>query len=59
MPHGAVIFIYCLTLALGISAIMVSNDKAIEAYLTLSQAVIIFGVIATLMVVGKRRNEPG
>ena len=57
LPFGAVIFIYFITLSLGISAIMVSNDQAFEAVLTLSQASIIFGVIATLIVVGKRRRS--
>ncbi|MDD5730522.1 MAG: MraY family glycosyltransferase [Candidatus Omnitrophica bacterium] len=56
-PHGAVIFIYLVTFSLGISAIMVSNDRAIEAFLSLSQASIMFGVIATLIVVGKRRRS--
>jgi UDP-GlcNAc:undecaprenyl-phosphate GlcNAc-1-phosphate transferase len=51
---GAVIFIYFVTLSLGLSAIMVSNDLAIEAFLTLSQAAIIFGIIAALIVTGKR-----
>ena len=51
---GATSFIYFITLSLGISAIMVSNDLAVEAYLTLTQAAIIFGIIATLIVVGKR-----
>ena len=55
LPSGAVIFIYFVTLSLGISAIMISNDM--EAWLTLSQSTIIFGVIATLMVVGKRRHS--
>lgn len=57
MPFGAVAFIYCITFSLGISAVMVSNDKAFEAFLALSQAAIIFGVIATLIVVGKRRRS--
>ncbi|MBU1726296.1 MAG: undecaprenyl/decaprenyl-phosphate alpha-N-acetylglucosaminyl 1-phosphate transferase [Candidatus Omnitrophica bacterium] len=56
-PRGAVIFIYLITLSLGISAVMLSNDRAIEAALTLTQASIIFGVIATLIVVGKRRRN--
>jgi UDP-GlcNAc:undecaprenyl-phosphate GlcNAc-1-phosphate transferase len=56
-PLGAVIFIYFVTLSLGISAIMVSNDVAIEGFLTLSQASIIFGIIATLIVMGKRRHR--
>jgi len=54
--QGAVIFIYLITLSLGLSAIMVSNDRAVEAALTIAQALIIFGVIATLIVVGKRRR---
>lgn len=56
-PWGAVVFIYFITISLGISAIMVSNDVAFEGLLTLSQASIIFGVIATLIVVGKRRRS--
>ncbi len=56
-PSGAVRFIYFITFSLGISAIMVSNDSAWEAGLTLSQAGIIFGVIAVLIVVGKRRRS--
>ena len=55
LPSGAVVFIYFVTLSLGISAIMISNNM--EAWLTLSQATIIFGVIATLMVVGKRHRS--
>lgn len=55
-PVGAVLFIYCITLSLGLSAIMVANDSAIEAYLTLSQGSIIFAIIAVLIVVGKRRR---
>jgi UDP-GlcNAc:undecaprenyl-phosphate GlcNAc-1-phosphate transferase len=56
-PLGAVVFIFFITISLGISAVMVSNDVAIEGLLTLSQAAIIFGVIATLIVVGKRRRS--
>ena len=55
-PIGSVVFIYSITLFLGISAILVSNDRAIEGFLTLIQASIIFGVLATLIVVGKRRR---
>lgn len=56
-PQGAVLFIYSLTLSLGIGAIMVSNDRAWEALLTLTQATVIFGIIATLIIVGKRRRS--
>ncbi len=53
---GAVVFIYFITISLGISAIMVSNDKAFEGVLVLFQAAIIFGIIATLIVLGKKRR---
>jgi UDP-GlcNAc:undecaprenyl-phosphate GlcNAc-1-phosphate transferase len=56
-PFGAVIFIYSVSLSLGLSALMLSNDTALEAILSLSQAAIIFGIIATLIVVGKRRHS--
>ncbi|MBU0503001.1 MAG: undecaprenyl/decaprenyl-phosphate alpha-N-acetylglucosaminyl 1-phosphate transferase [Candidatus Omnitrophica bacterium] len=56
-PRGAVIFIYSITLSLGISAIMVSNDKAFEGFLSLFQAAIIAGIIATLIVAGKHRRS--
>jgi UDP-GlcNAc:undecaprenyl-phosphate GlcNAc-1-phosphate transferase len=56
-PIGAVVFIYFVTLSLGISAIMVSNDQAFEAFLTLTQASIIFGIIAALIVVGRRHRS--
>lgn len=54
---GAVIFIYFIMLSLGISAIMVSNDSAMEAVLSIIQASIIFGIIATLIVIGKRHRS--
>ena len=56
-PIGAVFFIYSVTISLGISSVMISNDSAIEGFLSLYQAGIVFGVIATLMVVGKRHRS--
>lgn len=56
-PSGAVVFIYWITISLGISAFRVSNDRAIEAFLALAQAFIIFCVVSTLMVVGRRRRS--
>jgi UDP-GlcNAc:undecaprenyl-phosphate GlcNAc-1-phosphate transferase len=56
-PLGAVVFIYCITFSLGISAIMVSNDRAIEGFFALLQSSIVFGIIATLIVIGKRRRS--
>lgn len=56
-PLGAVIFIYFVTLSLGLSAIMLSNDSALEAFLTILQAAITFGVIATLIIAGKRKRS--
>jgi UDP-GlcNAc:undecaprenyl-phosphate/decaprenyl-phosphate GlcNAc-1-phosphate transferase len=54
---GAVVFIYFITASLGIAGFMVSNDSALEGLLSLSQAAITFGVIATLIVVGKHRRS--
>ena len=57
--RGAVVFIYCLTCSLGLSAYMVSNDSVFEGILTLLQASIIFGVIGLLIVMGKKRRVSG
>ena len=56
-PLGAVVFIYFITLSLGFNAIMISNGKAFEACLALSQVAIIFGIIATLIVLGKASQK--
>jgi UDP-GlcNAc:undecaprenyl-phosphate GlcNAc-1-phosphate transferase len=56
-PRWATVFIYAITIFLGISAVMVSRGNTIEAYLSLLQAVIIFWIIATLIVVGNRRRS--
>ncbi len=56
-PQGAVIFIYYLTFSLGLGAIMVSNDTAVEGVLTVLQASIVFGVIGVLIVVGKKHRS--
>ncbi|MDD5078734.1 MAG: MraY family glycosyltransferase [Candidatus Omnitrophica bacterium] len=56
-PFWAVVFIYFITASLGIAGFMVSNDSVLEGLLSLSQAAIIFGVIATIIVVGKRRRS--
>jgi UDP-GlcNAc:undecaprenyl-phosphate GlcNAc-1-phosphate transferase len=55
--RGAVILIYLVTLSLGISAIMVSEGHARDAFLSLAQAAIILWVLAVLIVVGKRRKS--
>ncbi len=54
---GAVVFIYFVSLSLGINAIMVSNDSAFEGFLSLGQAGMIFAMIAILIVIGKRRRS--
>ena len=56
-PKASSVFIWFITLSLGISAIMVNNDPAVEAYLSLTQAAIIFGIIACVIVIGKRRRS--
>lgn len=56
-PLGAVFFIYAISISLGISAVLVSNDSALEGALSLYQSGIIFCIIATLMVVGKHHRS--
>jgi len=56
-PKGAVAFIYWVTFSLCISAVMVSNDRSWEAFLAILQSMIVFGVIAQLMIVGRRRRS--
>ena len=58
-PLGAVVFIYFVTLSLGFNAIMISNGKAFAAFLALFQVAIILGIIASLIVMGKGREESG
>lgn len=52
-----VLFICFISISFGISAIMVSNEKAIVGVLSILQACIIFAGIAVLMVIGKRRRN--
>jgi UDP-GlcNAc:undecaprenyl-phosphate/decaprenyl-phosphate GlcNAc-1-phosphate transferase len=54
---GAVLFIYYITFSLGLSAMMVSNDSAIEGLMTITQSSIIFGVIGVLIVLGKKQHK--
>lgn len=54
---GAVLFIYVVTFALGLSALMVSMNSSVEAFFSLSQAAIIFIIIGVLIVIGSRRRS--
>jgi UDP-GlcNAc:undecaprenyl-phosphate GlcNAc-1-phosphate transferase len=53
---GAVFFIYYVTFSLGLSAMIISNDTAVEGMLMLLQSSIIFGVIGVLIVLGKKQQ---
>ena len=53
----AAVFIFAVTIFLGISAVMVSRASTVEAYLSILQATIIFWIIATLIVVGSKRRS--
>ena len=53
----AVIFIYLINIFLGISAIMVSNDKAHEAILSFCSVFIIFLLLSILILVGRRHKS--
>ncbi|MFY9401822.1 MAG: MraY family glycosyltransferase [Candidatus Omnitrophota bacterium] len=54
-PYGAVLFIYFITCALGISAIIINDNPPFIAIMSLIQAVMIFAIIAALIIVGKGR----
>lgn len=59
-PAGSVVFIYFTTLALGISALMVSNySLPIMAFLSIFQASIVLGMIGILIVFGKLHHRNG
>ncbi len=51
---GAVVFIYCANISLGLSAIMVSRGNTVIAALSILQGIIVFSIIAVLIVMGKR-----
>ncbi|MDD5432464.1 MAG: MraY family glycosyltransferase [Candidatus Omnitrophica bacterium] len=51
------LFIYVITFSLGLSAIMVSNDSSLDALMSLTQAAVIFTVVANLIIVGKKRRS--
>jgi UDP-GlcNAc:undecaprenyl-phosphate GlcNAc-1-phosphate transferase len=56
--RSAVIFIYFITVVLGISAIIISQtDDTLLGILAILQGIIIFGAIGVLMIVGARRRS--
>ncbi|RKY33953.1 MAG: undecaprenyl/decaprenyl-phosphate alpha-N-acetylglucosaminyl 1-phosphate transferase [Candidatus Duberdicusella sinuisediminis] len=56
-PLGAVFFIWTITFALGLNAVMLRNDRAWEGILTLAQASVIFAIIGVLIVIGRRKKS--
>lgn len=57
-PIGAVFSIYFVTISLGINAVIISNAKeTFDGILAILQTSIIFGVIAVLMIIGKKRRS--
>lgn len=56
-PKGVIIFIYCINISLGISALMVSNEKPLIGVFAILQGFAIFTLIAILTVLGKRHSE--
>lgn len=49
-----VIFIYALSLALGLGAVVLRSGKTLDSFLLLIQATIIFLIITVLMIVGRK-----
>jgi len=54
---GSVLFIYLTSISFGISALLISNQKAIIGVLALLQATLLFVGISVLMVIGKNSNK--
>ncbi|MFH1857816.1 MAG: MraY family glycosyltransferase [Candidatus Omnitrophota bacterium] len=52
--EGAVLFIYCMALTLGITAIVLRDAAPLDAFLLLLKAALIFILIALLMITGMR-----
>lgn len=55
--RGVLFFICFVTISLGLSAIMVSNERAVIGVLAIIQAAIIFWMISVLMFAGKRLSS--
>ncbi|MFH1201743.1 MAG: MraY family glycosyltransferase [Candidatus Omnitrophota bacterium] len=55
--RGAVLFIYSISLILGLSAVVLWQDPGFDAIMLLIQAGLVFAVISVLMVIGKRRKS--
>ncbi len=51
-----VIFIYALSLALGLGAVVLRSGKTFDSLLLLIQAIIIYLVVTVLMIVGRKEN---
>lgn len=56
-PFGAVVFVYFVNISLGLNAITLSKNTYFEAFLTLFSSAIMFGFIAFLMIIGRRRSN--
>ncbi|MBN3040680.1 MAG: undecaprenyl/decaprenyl-phosphate alpha-N-acetylglucosaminyl 1-phosphate transferase [Candidatus Omnitrophica bacterium] len=56
-PIAAVVFIWTITFFLGLTGVMLGNDKAWEGILTVFQASIFFAIIAVLIVIGRSRSS--
>ena len=54
---GAVFFIYCVAITLGIDAVVIRDVEALNAFLLLLKAALTFALIALLMVTGKRTAQ--
>ncbi len=56
--RGSVLFIYFITAALGISAVLISRtEDTIIGIMAIFQGIIIFGAIGVLMIVGAKRRS--
>lgn len=59
-PLGAAFFIFTVSISMGISAIIIArSDRAFYGVLTIFKGAIMFGLVAVLMVLGRRLHKEG
>ncbi len=57
-PHGAVLFIFAISLSMGINAFtIIESHQALYGVLAILEGVIMFGLIGVLMVLGRRLHK--
>ena len=57
MSFGSVVFIYFVSISLGLSALIIKESTTLIALLSIFQAALLFGMVAILMVMGRHYHS--